>query len=159
MSSVAAAALLAVPSIAALWHFLGNAAATSPPILNDMLLHLLEVQKVAALASDVRSDFGARALGLVDHVLGTHGLGFPLFHHYQHLPHIITGIIGAWLGDPDIAFDLTTAGSVSLLFPLSTFASLAWALDVHPVTAAFSCALLTIINDAPPQGQIQQGYQ
>jgi hypothetical protein len=90
-----------------------------------MLLHQLEVNRIAGIFAAAKAEaaaavsyplsssglmvrtlwilrawLGARAWVLVcacDHVLGGHGLGFPLLHHYQHLPHLAVGLVGALL--------------------------------------------------------------
>ena len=111
--------LLAGPAIVALWHFFGTG---SGPFVNDMLLHQLEVNRIASIFS-AAEEFPAKSashnLGsfvqslnvmhawlekwtwalvcACDHVLGGHGLGFPLLHHYQHLPHLVVGFAGAIL--------------------------------------------------------------
>jgi len=93
----------------------GVGAAARLPLLNDALLHLIAVRRVAGVATEAwanaswstwvqpiithfpHSLHGWAPLRLIDHVLGGHGLGFPLFRHYQHLPHVATGVIGALL--------------------------------------------------------------
>lgn len=47
------------------------------------------------------------------------GLGSPLFHHYQSLPHILTGILGLVVG-PDRAFSGTLYFLLAL-FPISVY--------------------------------------
>ena len=47
------------------------------------------------------------------------GLGSPLFHHYQSLPHILTGILALWVG-PDRAFSGTLYFLLAL-FPVSVY--------------------------------------
>jgi len=116
-------ALLLVPAVVALWHFF---CAGSGPLVNDMLLHQLEVNRVASIFA-AANEFPATTASLhlvgsfvrfyssmlawleqwawalvcaCDHVLGGHGLGFPLLHHYQHLPHLVVGLIGAVLEVP-----------------------------------------------------------
>ena len=48
------------------------------------------------------------------------GLGSPLFHHYQSLPHILTGILALAIG-PDRAFSGTLYFLLAL-FPISVYA-------------------------------------
>ena len=54
---------------------------------------------------------------------------------------------------------MATALSVGVILPLTVAGSLWALLDCHPLSACFAAALLPIINDAPPAGQLQQGYQ
>lgn len=116
-------ALLAAPAVVALCHFFFTG---SGPLVNDMLLHQLEVKRIASIFA-AANEFPATTASLhlvgpfvrlyssmlawleqwacalvcaCDHVLGGHGLGFPLLHHYQHLPHLVVGLIGAVLEVP-----------------------------------------------------------
>ncbi len=54
--------------------------------LNDGAFHAAYVRWAADRISSGRSPF--------DGLFTTLGLGFPVFHHYQVLPHILTGVVG-----------------------------------------------------------------
>jgi hypothetical protein len=98
-SALLSAVLLIAPAVAVWYHMFhplgGVVASARTPLLNDSLLHLVVVQRVAAVAADLSQWNPVRVF---DHVLGGHGLGFPLFHHYQQLPHVVVGVAGALLG-------------------------------------------------------------
>jgi len=81
------------------------------PLVNDQLLHQIQVRRISQIFLQQR--IGSESswskwlspsswsdwlpLQSVDHVLGSHGLGFPFVMHYQHFPHIIVGALGAFL--------------------------------------------------------------
>lgn len=53
--------------------------------LNDEVLHLTAIQEASMILR--------QNLNLTDFWLSQIGLGFPLFHHYQHLPHTVLVVI------------------------------------------------------------------
>ena len=107
-SNALTSALLLSPTALVFYHFFPTLSTQSArwALLNDSLLHQLEVKRVASLVQANRGllawawPFGPEwaPLHLTDHILGGHGLGFPLFLHYQHLPHVLTGVFGACIG-------------------------------------------------------------
>ncbi len=89
--------------------------ATPAPSLNDEVLHFTATQQASSILQTGKDP--------TDFWLPQIGLGFPLFHHYQHLPHIILAIINQFTS---FFFSLSRLFDFSrylllILFPLSIF--------------------------------------
>lgn len=100
-----------------LYHLYPEVAIDAPP-LNDNILHWMAIQG-AAWAMETGAD-------PTDFWLPSVGLGYPLFHHYQHLGHILPALLhhltGQTLSLP-IVFNLTSY-SLLCIFPLSIYWSM-----------------------------------
>ena len=88
------------------------------PDMNDSVLHLL--------ATDLAVGAIAGGRNAVDPWLSTIGMGFPLFHYYQHLPYVSTALVhvitlGAF---PLVGMVNWTAYLLLSLFPLSIYWSM-----------------------------------
>jgi hypothetical protein len=112
-SNIVVVAIFGVQMLVVFWHFLASYDAVAP-LVNDQLLHLLEVRRITQILYQ-QSDNGQSLIAswrnwilparwsawvplqAIDHVLGSHGLGFPFLLHYQHLPHVLVGVVGALL--------------------------------------------------------------
>ncbi len=103
------------------------------PDLNDSAYHI-------ALAQRADEALG-RGESPVDFWYPDVGLGFPLFHHYQHLPHLFLASLHRLLGGavPIAMLYRVTLGTLLALFPLSVFWALRW-LGLPHLTAG--CAAL-----------------
>jgi len=88
------------------------------PDLNDSVL--------ALLATDLAVQAITGEQNLTDPWLGTVGMGFPLFHHYQHLPYLSTAVIHVLTLGVFTPLDLVKWTSYLLLslFPLSIYWSM-----------------------------------
>ncbi len=89
--------------------------AVETPTLNDNTLHLALVQRAA--------DALERGEDPTDPWVPTFVEGYPLFHHYQHLPHVATALIYAALGRAVPAQRVLNWVQLLLLstFPLSLY--------------------------------------
>lgn len=88
------------------------------PDLNDSVL--------ALLATDLAVQAITGEQNLTDPWLATVGMGFPLFHHYQHSPYLFTALIHVLTLGVFTPLDLVKWTSYLLLslFPLSIFWSM-----------------------------------
>jgi hypothetical protein len=109
------------------------------PPLNDGVLHLASLQRTMdALASGQDP---------TDHWLGTFVMGYPLVHHYQHLPYVLPALVAAPAGMAVAAADLLRAISYLLLslFPLSIYASMRW-FGFSPLPAALAGLVAPLLS-------------
>ena len=88
------------------------------PDMNDSVLHLL--------ATDLAVGAIAGGQNAIDPWLGTIGMGFPLFHYYQHLPYVSTALIHVLTLGVFPPADIVnwTAYLLLCLFPLSIYWSM-----------------------------------
>ncbi|MBN1139396.1 MAG: YfhO family protein, partial [Anaerolineae bacterium] len=98
-------------NLAALWPEV----AVETPTLNDSTLHLTLVQRAA--------DALERGEDPTDPWVSSFVEGYPLFHHYQHLPHVATALIYEALGRAVAARTVLDWIQLLLLssFPLSIY--------------------------------------
>ena len=92
--------------------------AIKAPMLNDGVLHVLALERVAAAMEN--------GLVPVDLWLPSIALGYPLFHYYQHLPYIVQASLFHLLQDKVALLDLFRWTNYLLLsfFPLSIYWSM-----------------------------------
>jgi len=107
--------------------------------LNDEVLHLTVTQE-ASLAF-------RQNLNPTDFWLSQIGLGFPLFHHYQHLPHIILAIINQFASSFFSLSRLLDFSRYLLLvfYPLSIF----WAMQCfgfNPLAGGLSALIASLFS-------------
>ncbi len=101
------------------------------PPLNDSVLHLLNVRRV--------TDAFTQGQNPTDPWLSQVALGYPLFHHYQHLAYLLPGLIVALSKGALSAQSVLNWTSYVLLslFPLSLYWSgRRWGLDRLPALCA-----------------------
>ena len=94
--------------------------AVKVPSLNDGVLHLANLQRA--------SDALASGQDPTDHWLGTIVMGYPLLHHYQHLPYLLPALMAAPAREAVSTADLMRWITYLLLslFPLSIYFSMRW---------------------------------
>jgi hypothetical protein len=118
--------------------FLMGEVAVSTFSLNDDVLHLTATQEAS---SALRQD-----LDPTDFIQTRIGLGFPLFHHYQHLPQVVLAVLdqvtSTFLPLPRL-FDISRY-LLLVFFPLSVF----WAMrrfDFDYLAAALSSLIASLL--------------
>ncbi len=134
-----AATLLLIAAVAfnllTLWPEVG----IETPALNDSVLHLTLVERTV--------DALARGEDPTDHWVSTFVQGYPLAHHYQHLPHLVTALLYRALGG---AVPLTTLFNGLRYLLLSTFPlSIYWAgrrLGGGPLPAALAGSVSSLLS-------------
>ena len=111
------------------------------PDVNDSALHL----GLAKRASEAL----ARGESPLDFWHPDVGLGYPVFHHYQHLPHLtLVAVHRLLLGAVSLdAIYRWSLGVLLALFPLSMFVAM-WRMDFGPVEACCA-ALVTPLVSTP----------
>jgi hypothetical protein len=89
-----------------------------PPDLNDRVLHLAALDRASSVL-----DIGT---GFTDPWLDAIGMGYPLFHHYQHLPYLAPSLIQVISLESFQLFDLLIWTNYLLLalFPISVYWSM-----------------------------------
>jgi hypothetical protein len=108
-----------------------------PP--NDTLFHLRLI--------DSAVDAISHGKDITDPWLGTTSLGFPVFHHYQHLPHVLVALthIITFKVFPLIDMIRWTTYLLLSLFPLSMYWSLR-RFSFDPLTCAMGGLLASLIG-------------
>ena len=88
------------------------------PMLNDGVLHFLALERIVTAWESGKP--------AIDLWLPTIGLGYPLFHHYQHLPYVVQTALYRLLPDTVSLIDLFRWTNYLLLsfFPLSIYWSM-----------------------------------
>ncbi|MBQ10360.1 MAG: hypothetical protein CMJ45_02285 [Planctomyces sp.] len=88
------------------------------PDLNDRVLHLAALDRASAVL-----DIGT---GFTDPWLDSIGMGYPLFHHYQHLPYLAPSLVQAMSLGSFQLFDLLIWTNYLLLalFPIAVYWSM-----------------------------------
>ncbi|MBC8280072.1 MAG: YfhO family protein [Chloroflexi bacterium] len=121
-----------------LWHLFPETTGGSVPS-NDRMLHLLLIES-AVDAMTHWNDF-------TDPWQGTMSMGFPLFHHYQHLPHVSVALIHTLTFQIFPVIDLMRWVTYLLisLFPLSLYWSLR-RFSFDPLTCAMGGLLASLIG-------------
>src|SRR5207344_2633054 len=94
-----------------LWYLRGEARAIHD--LDDGSFHAAYVRWATDRIVHGRSPF--------DGLFTELGLGFPIFHHYQVLPHVVAGALGA-LSDPDAVYRWSLYLLIAL-WPVAVYAS------------------------------------
>ena len=99
------------------WHLFPETMA-GIPTMHDMLFHLLLVESAADAIINGR-DF-------TDPWQGTMSMGFAVFHHYQHLPHLIVALVHVFTLEALPINDLVkwTTYILLVLFPISIYSSI-----------------------------------
>jgi hypothetical protein len=112
------AALLLLTATAFNFYHLYPEVAIQSPMLNDGVLHLLALEQTAASL--------AAGQNPTDSWLATIGLGYPLFHHYQHLAYLPPAILHHLSGQawPLSGIFHWTRFLLLGFFPLSIYASM-----------------------------------
>jgi hypothetical protein len=112
------ACIFLVIAVAFNLYFLYPEVAVKAPAINDAILHQTNLQRTA--------DALAAGQDPTDHWLATIALGYPLFHHYQHLPYVIPALIHFPVSSVISLADLYRWTGYLLLsfFPLSIYWSL-----------------------------------
>jgi len=113
--------------------------AIDAPDVNDSALHL----GLAKRASEAL----ARGESPIDFWHPDVGLGYPVFHHYQHLPHLTLVaahrlLLGAVSLDAIYRWSL---GVLLALFPLSAFVAM-WRMDFGPLEACCAAAVAPLVS-------------
>jgi hypothetical protein len=103
--------LLALVTAFNLWYLRGHVRAIHD--LNDGSFHAAYVRWAAERVRAGRTPF--------DGLFTSLGLGFPVFHHYQVLPHVVVGALGA-LTDPGLLYRWTLFLLLAL-WPLGLYAA------------------------------------
>ena len=106
---------------------------------NDTLFHLRLI--------DSAVDAISHGKDITDPWLGTASLGFPVFHHYQHLPHVLVALthIITFKVFPLIDMIRWTTYLLLSLFPLSMYWSLR-RFSFDPLTCAMGGLLASLIG-------------
>jgi hypothetical protein len=111
------------------------------PDLNDRVLHLAALDRASAAL-----DIGT---GFTDPWLGSIGMGYPLFHHYQHLPYLAPALVQAISLDSFQLFDplIWTNYLLLALFPVPVYWSMRrFGFGRFPAAAASLTAPLIATN-------------
>ena len=128
-------------------HFLHSASQYTSQ--NDLLLHRYAIGHVARNWPDVNP---------FDHILPLNG-GFPLFGHYQHLPHVIVAYLQRL--SEGVGIDAYINADTSCLFILSLMPlAVFWGsrrVGLSDPAACFVALLYPILNDKPPPQNMRQG--
>lgn len=121
-----------------LWHLFPETTSGSIP-KNDRMFHLLLINS-AVDAITHWNDF-------TDPWQGSMSLGFPLFHHYQHLPHVSVALVHTLTFQIFPVIDLMRWATYLLisLFPLSIYWSLR-RFSFDPLTCAMGGLLASLIG-------------
>lgn len=112
-----AALLLSCAIVFNLYH-LSPEVTSGAPLLNDGVLHLLALRRTVVALAAMQDP--------TDPWLATIGMGYPLFHYYQHLPYLPPAILSLLLGDrlPSASIFHWTNYLLLSLFPLSIYWSM-----------------------------------
>src|SRR6266852_3367635 len=113
--------------------------AVDGPDVNDSALHL----GLAKRASEAL----ARGASPIDFWHPDVGLGYPVFHHYQHLPHLtLVAVHRLLLGTISLdAIYRWSLGILLALFPLSMFVAM-WRMDFGPVEACCATMVTPLLS-------------
>ena len=106
---------------------------------SDMVMHLLLSETVVSAMVE--------GWNVTDVWEGSMGMGHPVFHYYQHLPHLIVGLINV------VAFDAISVGNILIwstyilisLFPLSMYVSLR-RFGFDPLSSAMGGLVASLIS-------------
>ena len=128
-----------------LWYLRAHVRAVHD--LNDGSFHAAYVRWAAERIRAGRSPF--------DGLFTPLGLGFPIFHHYQVLPHVVAGALGA-LTDPDAVYRWSLYLLLAL-WPLGLYAS-ARLLGLSRGAAVGAAAVAPFVVALPGYGYQQGSY-
>ncbi len=122
-----------------LWHLFPETTGGALAV-NDSLFHLLLAESAVDAISHGR-DF-------TDAWHGRMSLGFPVFHHYQHLPHVSLALLNFLTFKVFPLIDLMRWATYLLisLFPLSIFWSLR-RFKFDPITCAMGAVVASLIGN------------
>ena len=106
---------------------------------SDMVMHLLLSEAVASAMVE--------GWNVTDVWEGSMGMGHPVFHYYQHLPHLIVGLINV------VAFGAISVGNILIwstyillsLFPISMYVSLR-RFGFDPLSSAMGGLVASLIS-------------
>jgi hypothetical protein len=125
--------------------------AVDGPDLNDSALHL----GLAKRASEAL----ARGESPIDFWHPDVGLGYPVFHHYQHLPHLaLVAVHRLLLGAVSLdAIYRWSLGVLLALFPLAMFVAM-WRMDFGPVEACCAAMVAPLVSTPALYGLGLESY-
>ena len=127
-----------------LWHLFPETTGGGVP-LNDRQFHLALVDSAVSAITNGQN--------ITDPWQGTMSLGFPVFHYYQHLPHVFLALVHVLSFKVFTTIDLlrwTTYLGLSL-FPISIYWSLR-RFSFDPLTCAMGALVASLIgNNTIPQ--------
>jgi uncharacterized membrane protein len=121
----------------------------SVPPLNDGALHYPLIARAAAALQQGES--------IWDHWNTTWVLGFPVFHYYQHLPHITVALIHRLTGFAPLAIFNLTRYLLLSLFPAAIFVALR-TLTLTRTAAAFAALTASLISARTLAGFEMESY-
>ena len=121
-----------------LWHLYPEVTRGAVPI-NDTVYHLLLMESAAQALLDGKN--------VTDHWQGTMSMGFPVFHYYQHLPHVLIAFFHVLSFEVFPLFDMMRWSAYLLLsiFPISIYWSLR-RFDFDHLTSAMGALVSSLIG-------------
>jgi hypothetical protein len=143
------AALLVAMAVLFNAFILRGVLASHPPDINDMVLH--------RLLAEIMADAITEGRNWLDPWVPNIALGYPVWHAYQPLPHLLGALLTLITGG-DVQFATSVLLYLSLsLFPLAVYVSARW-LGLTLEQAAFAALVTPLVNAGGRYGLEYRSY-